>query len=204
MEWLLHGSAYLKDITRKHRKKLFEWLDIHNTEDTRLERALDDWTGRRSKKTDIYPLQLIAWTKRGLYSLYDSPSGHGQDEVFRVGFIPQDTLNALQAGREPARPEATAQKRKRGRPSISNDQEQKVITLHRQKISIREIARYTELSTTTVQKILKRGRKSGLSDTVGDLTTSEQRESVSENKAINDTVENLSVSEARETVSEKN
>lgn len=197
MEWRLFGSSCLQNIARKRRTQLFEWLEYYNTEETRIFKALDDWTGKRSKKNDVYPLQLIALTRRGLYTLYDVPSGQGQNEIFTVGLIPQDDLQSMLAGREPEqKPEA--QKRKRGRPSITAEQEQEVQTMKGQGSSIREIARCLSISTTTVQKILKRGKKSAINDTAGDCAKDEQRENVSENKAINDTGEGLTPSEARE------
>ena len=164
MDWNFSKDPILGHMDKRRRAMLFEWMQRHTTETTRI--VLIGGKVPKSARSDREPVTLlfIEYAGRGVvYTLTSKPAGD-YPEILSVGqtdFVELDELlhgaHAVKGGNPHAhrqRKESTGRPKKYG----AEDAE-KVQGLKKEGHSIRKISAILGMSTFTVQKLLKCAEK---------------------------------------------
>jgi len=162
--WDFSKHQVLGHMDRKRRSMLFEWLQKHSTETSRI--VLIGGSSPKSARADrdAVSLLFIEYAGRGVvYTLTSKPAGD-QPEFFFVGKTDFPELDELLHGAHAVRggnPHAIRQRKEStGRPpKYGAEDAAKVWSLKVEGNSIRQIAAKLRMSTFTVQRLLKRVEK---------------------------------------------
>lgn len=160
MDWDFSKHQVLGHMDRKRRAMLFEWLQKHSTETTRI--FLIGGSIPKSARTDrdAVSLLFIEYAGRGVvYTLTSKPAGDWP-EFFFVGQTDFPELDEVLHGAHAVRggnPHAYRQRKEStGRPPKYGAEDAALVQeLKKEGHSIRKIAAMLQMSTFTVQRLLK-------------------------------------------------